>query len=48
MKFEPGQPVFMKEVQGNVWKTGVIDYPAKEHESYWVKFPDNSILIRTR
>ena len=48
MELEPGQPVFMKEVHGNVWKTGVIDQPAKEPESYWVKFPDNSILRRTR
>ena len=38
----------MKEVHGNVWKTGVIDQPAKETESYWVKYPDNSILRRTR
>ena len=48
MELEPGQPVFMKEVHGNVWKTGVINQPAKEPESYWVKFPDNSILRRTR
>ena len=48
MELEPGQPVFMKEVHGNVWKTGIIDRPAKEPESYWVKFPDNSILKRTR
>ena len=38
---------FAKEVHGNVWKTCVIDQPAKEPESYWIKFPDNSIL-RTR
>ena len=48
MELEPGQPVFMKEVHGNVWKTGVINQPAKEPESYWIKFPDNSILRRTR
>ena len=48
MELEPGQPVFMKEVHGNVWKTGTINQPAKEPESYWVKFPDNSILRRTR
>ena len=48
MELEPGQPVFMKEVTGNVWKTGVIDQPAKEPESYWIKFPDNSILRRMR
>ena len=47
MELKPGQPVFMKEVHGNVWKTGSINQPAKEPESYWVKFPDNSIL-RTR
>ena len=48
MELEPEQPVFMKEVYGNVWKTGVINQPAKEPESYWIKFPDNSILRRTR
>ena len=48
MGLKPGQPVFMKEVHGNVWKTGTIDHPAKEPESYWVKFPDNSILRRSR
>ena len=48
MELEPGQPVFMKEVHGKVWKTGVINQPAKEPESYWIKFPDNSILKRTR
>ena len=48
MELKPGQPVFVKEVHGNVWKTGVIDQPAKEPESFWIKFPDNSILRRTR
>ena len=48
MELEPGQPVFIKEVQGNVWKTGIIDKPAKEPKSYWVKLPDNSILRRTQ
>ena len=48
MELEPGQPLFIKEVHGNVWKTGIIDQTAKESESYWVKFPDNSILRRTR
>ena len=48
MEPKPGQPVFMEEVHGNVWKTGVINQPAKEPESYWMKFPDNSILRRTR
>ena len=47
MELKPGQLVFMKEVHGNVWKTGIINQPAKEPESYWVKFPDNSILRRT-
>ena len=47
MELEPGQPVFIKEVHGNVWKTGVIDQPAKEPDSYWIKFPDSSILRRT-
>ena len=48
MELEPEQPVFVKEGHGNVWKTGIIDQPSKEPESYWVKFPDNSILRRTR
>ena len=34
MELQPGQPVFIKEVHGNVWKTSVIDQPAKEPESY--------------
>ena len=48
MELGPRQPVFMKEVTGNVWTTGVIDQPAKEPESYWIEFPDNSMLRRTR
>ena len=47
MELELGQPVFVKEVHGNIWKTGVIDQPAKEPDSYWIKFPDSSILRRT-
>ena len=34
MELKSGQPVFVKEVHGNVWKTGIIDQPAKEPESY--------------
>ena len=34
MELKPGQPVFMKGVPGNVWKTGVTDQPVKEPESY--------------
>ena len=30
MDLEPGQPVFVKEVNGNVWKTGMINQPAAE------------------
>ena len=48
MELEPGQPVFVKEVNGNIWKTTTVNQPAAEPESYWVKFPDNSILRRTR
>ena len=48
MELEPGQPVFVKEVHGNVWKTAIVDQPAAEPDSYWVRFPDNSILRRTR
>ena len=48
MELEPGQPVFVKEVHGNLWKTATVDQPAVEPDSYWVRFPDNSILRRTR
>ena len=48
MELDPGQPVFVKEVSGNVWKTATADQPAAEPDSYWVRFPDNSILRRTR
>ena len=48
MELDPGQPVFVKEVIGNVWKTTIVDQPATEPDSYWVRFPDNSILRRTR
>ena len=48
MDLDPGQPVFVKEVSGNVWKTTTVDQPAAEPNSYWVRLPDNSILRRTR
>ena len=50
MDLDPGQPVFVKKVNGNVWRTATVDQPAAEPEpdSYWVRFPDNSILRRTR
>ena len=48
MDLDPGQPVFVKEVSGNVWKTTTVDQPAAEPDSYWVRFPDDSILRRTR
>ena len=48
MNLEPGQPVFVKEVNGNVWRTATVDQPAAEPDSYRVRFPDNSILRRTR
>ena len=48
MELEPGQLVFVKEVHGNVWRTATVDQPAAEPDSYWVRFPDNSILRRTR
>ena len=47
MDLEPGQPVFLKEVQGNIWKTATVNQSAKEPDSYWVRYPDNSILRRT-
>ena len=43
MDLDPGQPVFVKEVNGNVWRTATA-----EPNSYWVRFPDNSTLRRTR
>ena len=48
MDLDPGQPVFVKEVNGNIWKTTTVDQPAAEPNSYWVRFPDNFILRRTR
>ena len=47
MDLDPGQPVFVKEVSGNFWKTATVDQPAADPDSYWVRFPDNSILRRT-
>ena len=47
-ELEPGQPVFVKELHGNVWRTATVDQPAAEPDSYWVRFPDNAILRRTR
>ena len=46
--WRPGQPVFVKEVNGNVWRTATVNQPAAEPDSYWVRFPDDSILRRTR
>ena len=48
MDLEPGQPVFVKEVNGNIWRTATVDQPAAEPDSYWIRFLDNSILRRTR
>ena len=39
MDLDPGQPVFVKEVSGNIWKTATVDQPAAEPDSYWVRFP---------
>ena len=35
MDLDPGQPVFVKEVGGNIWKTTTVDQPAAEPDSYW-------------
>ena len=35
MELDPGQPVFVKEVSGNIWKTATIDQPAAEPDSYF-------------
>ena len=48
MELEPGQPIFVKEVNGNIWRTATVDQLAAEPDSYWVRFPDDSILRRTR
>ena len=48
MDLDSGQPVFVKEVNGNVWRTATVDQPAAEPDSYWVRFLDNSVLRRTR
>ena len=48
MELDPGQPIFVKEVNGNVWKTATVDQPAAEPDSFWVRFQDNSILRRIR
>ena len=48
MDLDPGQPVFVKEVSGNIWKTATVDQPTAEPNSYLVRFPDNSILRRIR
>ena len=47
MDLEPGQPVFIKEVQGNIWKMATVNQPVREPDSYWVRYPDNLILRRT-
>ena len=38
MDLEPGQPVFVKKVNGNIWRTATVDQPAAEPDSYWVRF----------
>ena len=48
MALDPGQPVFVKEVSGNIWKMAIVDQPAAEPDLYWVRFPENSKLRRTR
>ena len=48
MDLDPGQPVFVKEVNGNICRTATVNQPVAEPHSYWVRFPDNSILRRTR
>ena len=48
MDLDPGQPVFVKEVNGDISRTATVDQLAAEPDSYWVRFPDNSILRRTR
>ena len=47
MELKPEQPVCVKQVYGNIWRTGTINLPAKEPDSYLIRFPDSSILRRT-
>ena len=47
MDLEAEQPVFIKGVQENIWKAATINQPAREPDSYWARYPDNSILRRT-
>ena len=47
-KLEPGQPIWFLESDGKSWKTAKVEETAKEPNSYWVQFPDDSILRRTR
>ena len=37
MELDLGQPVLVKEVSGNIWKTATVDQPAAEPDSYWVR-----------
>ena len=39
MDLDPEQPVFVKEVSGNIWKTATVDQPTAKPDSYWVRFP---------
>ena len=48
MELDPGQPIIVRGVSGNIWKTTTVDQPAADPDSYWARFPDNSILRRTR
>ena len=48
MELEPGQPIWFLEPDGKSCKTAKIEEPAKEPNSYWVWFPDDSNLMRTR
>ena len=47
-ELEPGQPSWVLEPDGKSWKSAKVKEPAKEQNSYWVWFPDDSILRRTR
>ena len=47
MDLDPGQPVFVKEVSGNVWKTTTADQPAAEPDSYWVRRTRSMIKPRS-
>ena len=46
LDFEPGQPVWVKLPTEKGWTTGVIDQPARELLSHWVKMCNTGSVVR--